>query len=137
MGLTRRVTLRCLCDDLVTDWGDGAQRERFIELRDALEAAKPDTEVLQLMRGLPSPAMADHPLVRSFSAQFAANDGEVRRESISGLNDTHWWKVKTGRWRGAATDSLLVADDDEVWLCAGGMRAQGENATSTLSSRTR
>lgn len=74
---------------------------------------------------IPTPTLADHPLVASFHAAFEADDATTRRETISGLTDPHWWKQKVSRWRGAATDAEIVGAD-EVWLCAGGLRAEGD-----------
>lgn len=74
----------------------------------------------------PTVGKADHPLVRSFSAAFESGGSGVRRESISGLTEPYWWKQKVSRWRGAATDAESVGDG-EVWLCAGGLRAAGDD----------
>lgn len=52
-----------------------------------------------------------------------AGDSAVSRESISGLTDPMWYKVKTGsRWRGAA----YVDPSGQAWLCAAGYRRAGE-----------
>lgn len=125
MNSQRRVTLRCLCDDLRSDWHDVHQQRRFGRLRAGIAAGSSTSDTALLLDGLPTTAQAAHPLVASFSAAFAGDDPDVRRESISGLSDPHWWKQKVARWRGAATDAAIVGAG-EVWLCAGGLRAAGD-----------
>lgn len=125
MGILRRVTLRCLCEDLVSDWRDVAQHRAFIALRTAATSDEKDSAVVLALDEVPTTARAAHPLVESFYSAFESNDSSVLRESISGLTDPHWWKQKTSRWRGAATDAVVVGDD-EAWLCAGGLRAGRE-----------
>jgi len=125
MGYVRRVTLRCLCDDLDCDWANVSEQKRFRQLRRACAPGNPDSEVAQALESVPTTACAAHPLVASFFSSFESDDPSVLRESISGLANPHWWKQKVSRWRGAATDSTLVGDD-EAWLCAGGLRASGE-----------
>lgn len=71
--------------------------------------------------------MIDHPLVNSFRAAFEDDGKHIRRENVSGLSDPHFWKQKTTNWRGAATDSISAVGTGEVWLCAGGLRAKGDN----------
>lgn len=126
MDYVRRVTLRCLCEDLTEDWGDAAQYRKYQALWDAVCTGDKDSEVAVLLESLPSVGLADHPLVRSFKSSFAFSGAEVRRESISGLTEPHWWKQKVSRWRGAATDADMVGDR-EAWLCAGGLRAAGDD----------
>lgn len=125
MGYLRRVTLRCLCEDLVSDWRDVAQQRGFIALRLAAGTAEKDSEVALALDEVPTTALAAHPLVDSFYAAFESSDASLHRESISGLTNPHWWKQKTSRWRGAATDALIVGEN-EAWLCAGGLRAGNE-----------
>lgn len=126
MDYIRRVTIRCLCEDLNEGWDDVAQQRSFQTLRDLLEAGKSDSEIARSLESVPTVSKADHPLVRSFSAAFEAGGSGVRRESISGLTDPYWWKQKVSRWRGAATDAETVGDG-EVWLCAGGLRSVGDD----------
>ncbi|GAB3608350.1 hypothetical protein GCM10027414_04750 [Humibacter ginsengiterrae] len=125
MGYHRRVTLRCLCDDLTSDWADANHRRAFLALRELLSAACADSDVVRVLESTPSPIQVAHPLVTSFCSSFESDDPSLRRESISGLRDPYWWKEKTTRWRGAATDAAIVGEG-EVWLCAGGLRAEGE-----------
>lgn len=126
MDSVRRVTLRCLVEDLVSDWSDVSQQRQFAELRDSLKnETVSDGDIALKMGDLPTTSLAAHPLVTSFNAAFSSDSVDVQRESISGLTNPHWWKQKTSRWRGAATDSKL-AGEGEIWLCAGGMRAQGD-----------
>lgn len=64
-----------------------------------------------------------HPIVSHTAATFiTGNDQDVKRESISGLTNPVWWKVKTNRWRGA-----VYEDPDGIfWLCAADLRREGE-----------
>lgn len=126
MDYIRRATLRCLCNDLSEDWGDASQHRKYRILWDALRAGEKDSGIGTLLDSLPTVGLADHPLVRSFSASFASGSVEVRRESISGLTAPHWWKQKVSHWRGAATDAAMVGSG-ETWLCAGGLRAAGDD----------
>lgn len=125
MGYRRRVTLRCLCDDLTTGWGNVAQQRAFLSLRTLAGSGEPDSALALALDEVPTTALAHHPLVTSFFAAFESDDSGVFRESISGLVEPHWWKQKVSRWRGAATDAAVVGEG-EVWLCAGGLRAAGE-----------
>ncbi|MCF2570834.1 hypothetical protein [Brevibacterium sp. UCMA 11754] len=99
-----------MCEDLTEDWGDVAQHRKYQALWDAVRTGDKDSEIAILLESLPSVGMADHPLVRSFKASFAFAGAEVRRESISGLTEPHWWKQKVSRWRGAATDTNMVGE---------------------------
>lgn len=49
-------------------------------------------------------------------------DTDAKRESISGLTDPVWWKLKTARYRGAVYEDA----DGQAWLCAAGLRRAGE-----------
>lgn len=125
MGYQRRVTLRCLCDDLTSDWNDVSQQRAFQALRATIDASDRDSDIVHALESVPTTALAEHPLVSSFFAAFDRDDAEILRESISGLSEPHWWKQKVSRWRGAATDAEVVGEA-EVWLCAGGIRAQSD-----------
>lgn len=126
MGYHRRVTLRCLTDDLATDWGSVSQQRAFVTLRSVASSARPDSDVALALDAVPTTTLADHPLVASFYAAFESDDASIQRESVTGLADPYWWKQKVSRWRGAATDASSVGEG-EVWLCAGGLRAAGES----------
>lgn len=97
------------------------------ELRAAAEGVvsgeATDRQLGEVLETLPPLAKLSHPIIRHFDDAFAG--GPVARESITGLKNPHWWKQKTGRWRGAATDHAVVGAD-EAWLCAAGIRAAGE-----------
>lgn len=127
MPLERRVTLRCLTEDLHTDWGVADHKRAVVELSSRAERVASgnatDSHVAEVLERLPELNRLDHPIVRHFDEAFAG-DVDVR-ESITGLKDPHWWKQKTNRWRGAATDHAVV-DAGSVWLCAAGLRAGGE-----------
>lgn len=126
MGYVRRVTLRCLCDDLTDDWERVAEQRGFQRLRHVVLSDCPDSDVVLALDDVPTTALAAHPLVGSLFEAFKSESAEVRRESISGLTGPHWWKQKISRWRGAATDADLVGVG-EAWLCAGGLRAAGDS----------
>lgn len=128
MALKKRVTLRCLVEDLTAGWESGDQYRAVQSLRDIVSRhiagdAK-DSDVARHIRCLPPLNSLAHPLVRQFSASF--QDVSPSRESISGLTNPHWWKQKAMQWRGAATDHSLVGTDS-VWLCAAGIRRQGNS----------
>jgi hypothetical protein len=82
-----------------------------------------DVQLGQVLETLPPLAKLAHPIIRHFEEAFAGTPDA--RESITGLKNPHWWKQKTGRWRGAATDHAVVGPN-EAWLCAAGIRAGGE-----------
>lgn len=125
MSPIRRVTLRCLCEDLTTDWDDVDQQRTFSELRNLIaDTTYKDGEIAKVAKRLPTTSRAEHPLVRNFYSVFADIDSPLQRSSISGLSSPRWWKLKVSHWRGAATDADRVGED-EVWLCAGGLRAKG------------
>lgn len=125
MSYRRRVTLRCLCEDLTSGWADHAHLRGYEAIRDAIALGASDGELAERLSGLPTTALVAHPLISSFYAAFEVDDPAIKRESISGLANPHWWKQKASRWRGAATDASAVGSD-EVWLCAGGIRADGD-----------
>ncbi|GGA72821.1 hypothetical protein GCM10011490_24500 [Pseudoclavibacter endophyticus] len=123
MGFDRRVTLRCLCEDLNTDWGNHAEQQGFLNLRRLILDGASTSSIAEAMKSLHPGGRADHPLVNSFIAAFADDSSEISREGISGLTDPMWWKQKSTRWRGAATDVECPGRERrEVWLCAGGLR---------------
>ena len=136
MHMRRRVTLRCLVDDLDADWSDEAQHRFIISLRekvaDVVAGDAKDSSLGRDLRALPGVNMLTHPLVTHFENQFA-EVGDHQRENIGNLSDPHWWKQKTGRWRGAASDHSRLGDG--VWLCAGDDARLAAMTTSTTSSR--
>src|SRR4051794_19082472 len=94
-----RPTLRCLREDLVEDWDDIQQR--------AALGTQPIT--------LPAFDALNHPVVRHAAEVFPGGaDVDARRETISGLSNPVWYKLKTGRWRGA----VYINDDGQAWICA-------------------
>jgi len=128
MNMRRRVTLRCLVDDLDTDWSDEGQHRFIVSLRqkvaDVVAGDAKDSSLGRDLRALPGMNLLAHPLVTHFENQFAGV-GDHQRENIGNLSDPHWWKQKTGRWRGAASDHSRLGDG--MWLCAGGRRTAGSN----------
>lgn len=129
MLLDRRVTLRCLVEDLTADWHNADHHRDAKALRAIIERCiageVPETSVAAQLRRMPRLNSLDHPLLRHFDAAFDLDTGSESRESISGLSSPHWWKQKTARWRGAATDHSVVGEN-AVWLCAAGIRRQGD-----------
>lgn len=101
-----RPTFRCLEDDLVSGW--------------------PSAEYLRLVRvgldGPPPISELDHPLIRHAVDTFGEVSEDIRRETISGLSDPKFYKLKSGRWRGA----IYVDPDGQTWLVAAGLRREGE-----------
>lgn len=129
MLLDRHVTLRCLTDDLTAGW-ETADHYRAVKiLRTSvgrvLKNELPESSVAAQLRNLPRLNALDHPLLRHFESAFGPDEDPSSRESISGLTAPHWWKQKTMRWRGAATDHSIVGSG-AVWLCAAGIRRQGD-----------
>lgn len=112
MGSPGRPTQRCLSDCLDDGWGDVTHQR--------LTRSAPLEGVY-----LPPLSELDHPIVRHAAQMFSGNSSsDGAKESISGLFDPPFWKVKTGRWRGA------VWEDDatgQCWLVAAGLRYEGES----------
>lgn len=109
MSWPARPTSRCLVEDLTSDWGDVA----------AARSARGDStlDVRGHLHDL------DHPLVRHARDVFTGGeDDDLHRESISGLTDPPFWKIKTSRWRGAA---FIDADTGQTWVVAAGLREAG------------
>lgn len=97
-------------DDLHTDWDEAADR--------VAAAAGADGAV-------PLPDLK-HPIIRKSAEDFPAEpaDADIARESISGLSNPVWWKVKIGaRWRGAVWED---PETGQAWLCAAGYRRERE-----------
>lgn len=126
MGTIRRVTLRCLCEDLGEDWTSTHQKRGFTKLWKALKDGAPNPEILKIITDLPPTLMIGHPLINHFRSAFDSSDTTIKRESISGLTNPLWWKQKTTRWRGAATSFHATSENEEIWLCAGGLRSSGD-----------
>lgn len=104
-----RPTLRCLTEDLPNDWDSAS--DHTAAQRGRVDKPLPDL---------------DHPIIRKAAADFPAERAEVQpaRESISGLSDPVWWKVKIGgRWRGAVWED---PETGQAWLCAAGYRRERE-----------
>ncbi len=130
MGLDRRVTLRCLVDDLTAGWSNADHYRCVKQLRTVigkrLANEAQDAEVAKYLKAIPRVNALEHPLVQQFNESFEAEEDRISRESISGLTGPHWWKQKTMQWRGAATDHAMVGNN-EVWLCAAGIRRKGDS----------
>lgn len=116
-------------EDLTADWDDANHHRHAKTLRALLSKCiageVPESSVAAQLRNMPRLNALDHPLVRHFDASFGRDQRSESRESISGLSAPHWWKQKTSRWRGAATDHSVVGPS-AVWLCAAGIRRQGD-----------
>lgn len=105
-----RPTLRCLREDLTSDWGDASQYRAVVE----------DVPLNCALHDI------DHPVVRHGAAVWPAGQSSLKdRESISGLSDPPYWKLKTGRWRGAV---YLDPADGQPWIVAAGLRQAGSDA---------
>lgn len=104
-----RVTLRCLREDLADGWRDVADR------RLAQGSAESLTKLVHEL---------DHPVIRKAVGDYPlGQEGRVERESISGLADPPFWKLKTDRWRGAI---YVDPETNQPWLVAAGLRRGGE-----------
>lgn len=130
MGRSRRVTLRCVTEDLASGWttpDDLANAKRLRELaQKAVGGDIPDSVVRKQLRLLPTLSQLRHPLILAFDGQFAGDDDAgTLRETISAVNDRQWFKqTYSARWRGAA--AVLEEDGAEtVWLGAAGYHRQG------------
>lgn len=104
-----RPTLRCLHEDLEHGWEDVDQLR--LVLAGTLDELGVNLHDLA------------HPVIRHTREVFnGVHSADIQRESISGLYSPMWYKLKTGRWRGA----VYVDDSGTAWLCAAGLRRQGE-----------
>ena len=109
MTTPARPTLRCLREDLDTDW-DSVEDQRAVSRVETLGRPLEDLQ---------------HPIVRKAAEDFPVPAVERQREGISGLTDPMWWKVRSGaRWRGA----VYVDQNGQAWLCAAGYRRMGESS---------
>ena len=111
MNTPARPTLRCLREDLVSDWQDHA---------DQLLAGDPDIACKKALHALRHPAIQK--AVESFPID---GESDRLREGISGLTDPMFWKLKTSRWRGAVFED---PNTGQAWLVAAGLRAEGDKA---------
>jgi hypothetical protein len=104
MAEPARPTRRCVGEDLHEGWEGGAPPA--------------DLSTVPLHE-------LSHPLIAKAAQQFPGGDADsdVRRESISGLSDPLWYKVKIQRWRGAVYED---PETGQAWLCAGGIRRAGD-----------
>jgi hypothetical protein len=130
MGRSRRVTLRCVTEDLASDWTTSADLSNAKRLRElaqqAIDGDIPDSAVRKQLRLLPPLSQLRHPLILAFDDQFAGEDDTgTLRETISAVNDRQWFKqTYSARWRGAA----VVLDEDgkeTAWLGAAGYHREG------------
>lgn len=109
MKTPTRVTKRCLHDDLTDDWDDTADQRLVQACEEGITKA-----VHLLQHKLIQKAVDDFPI---------ESDHEKKRESITGLTNPPFWKVKTERWRGAI---YVNPDGGQAWLVAAGRRYGGE-----------
>ncbi|RDH13872.1 DUF3039 domain-containing protein [Tsukamurella pulmonis] len=107
MPATPRPTLRCVNEDLTDEWDDRTHQR-------AMSDGFPS--------GPPSMTALNHPVIRHAIEVFSDLDGEHQRETISGLSDPTFYKLKTGRWRGA----IFIDENNQPWLVAAGLRRAGD-----------
>lgn len=108
MDTPARPTLRCLHEDLTSDWDDVADHRLVQDRQAGLRKRVHDLQ---------------HALVRKAVEDFPPDLDVVKhRQSISGLTNPPYWKVRVERWRGA----VYVDNNDQPWLVAGGLRYGGE-----------
>ena len=104
-----RPTLRCLAEDLTHDWDD-IEDHRLV--RDGRVGTRKTVHAM------------GHKIIRKAVENFPTEgDDDKKRETISGLKDPHFYKVKVDRWRGAA----YVDANGQAWLVAVGLRYEGES----------
>ena len=104
-----RVTLRCLREDLTEGWSDVGDRRTVHGPTEGF--SKPVYEF-------------NHPAIRKAVGDYPVGQvGRIERESISGLTNPPFWKLKTDRWRGAV---YVDPDSHQPWLVAAGLRRGGE-----------
>lgn len=109
MNTPARPTLRCIREDLASDWQDHA---------DQLLTDNPDITCLKALHAL------RHPVIQKAVEAFPVlGESDCVREGISGLVNPMFWKLKTGRWRGAVFED---PDTGQAWLVAAGLRAEGQ-----------
>lgn len=107
-----RPTERCLQADLGEDWDDPLDKSMA-----AGDVSKITKELHKLK----------HQIVNKTADEFTPEnslDHTIKREGITDLKNPMWWKVKVGRWRGAAYQD----ETGQVWLCAAGYR-RGKEST--------
>lgn len=106
-----RPTQRCLREDLGSHWDEPGQHRAAV------------------LGDFPTDPLHEcaHPIVRHAAAKFtgATADDDVRHETISAVTATPLWKIKSGRWRGGI---WVDPDDQQAWLCAAGLRREGDTA---------
>lgn len=107
MPTPTRPTERCLIEDLQDDWDDSTDMRTSRHGLSKLDKA---------------PYLLDHKIIRKAADEFLDLSADKQRESISGLTDPPFWKVKIDRWRGA----VYVDSDGQPWLVAAGRRYEGE-----------
>lgn len=108
MKTPARVTQRCLREDLTDGWDDAADQRLAQQGQAGIQKAV---------------HLLGHKLIQKAVDDFPVNPHvKKKRESISGLTNPAFWKVKVDRWRGAAFEDK----DGQVWLVAAGHRYAGE-----------
>ena len=103
---TARPTFRCLKADLTSGWSS-SEHQRLAQAE---------------FDGPPAISALDHPLIQHAVDTFSEVSEDIRRETISGLSDPKFYKLKSGRWRGA----IYFDPDGQAWLVAAGLRREGE-----------
>ncbi|WP_345472986.1 DUF3039 domain-containing protein [Glutamicibacter ectropisis] len=131
MTMEPRVTLRCLIEDLTSGWTNADHQRAASSLGNLVSKHFADeiskSQLARHVRVFPRLNALSHPLLRHFSNHFTSEYDPSKLESISGLSNPHWWKQKTQQWRGAVTDHSSVSSDS-AWLCAAGIRRDGDNS---------
>ena len=138
MTLDRNVTLRCVAEDLIAGWEEPDQLRAVKTIRgqitEHLAGGLPQSKIARTIKQVPRLNKLSHPLLRHFEATYSQGFSATTAESISGLSAPHWWKQKTQQWRGAATNHSIIYDkyptlgDETMWLCAAGLRRDGDRS---------
>lgn len=107
--MSGRLTIRCLFEDLVENIEDPAQK-----------SALTNSEGLGEFAGISLSDIA-HPLVEHLEMFEVSDLAELHDLRIKSVTDVVWYKVKTGRFRGAA----FIDEFGTAWLCFAGTRHDG------------
>lgn len=104
-----RPTIRCLVDELSSEIEDQNQRSALVAGRLADIGPLPLDEIV-------------HPLLRKAQMLDGRPAADLHGDAIASVSDNVFYKVKTGRHRGA----VWIDGSGTLWLCAAGIRREGD-----------
>lgn len=112
MAVRARPTIRCLMEELASSVEDPNQRSALASRRLKDLGPAPLDQIV-------------HPLLVKATEQFVGRPlRELHGLKISSVTDHSWYRAKVGQWRGAVS----IDADGQVWLCAAGLRRDGDTA---------